>query len=162
CRGTVMSIDLVPLVLVLLFGALIGALVGWLSSRPSLSRLQSELEKERALHTERLKSYQDAESRFREAFESLSARALSENNEAFLQVAEPRLQQTRAETNADIDARKKSIEDLLAPMAQAIDRVDSEIKGAERRRIQDGASLLQRVASLDAVGKELQSETRRL
>jgi DNA recombination protein RmuC len=66
------------------------------------------------------------------------------------------------EANADIDARKKSIEDLLAPMAQAIERVDSEIKGAERRRIQEGSALLQRVASLDAVGRELQTETRRL
>jgi DNA recombination protein RmuC len=157
-----MSIDLLTLAAVLIFGAFIGALVGWLSTRPAHSRLNAELDKERALHGERLKTYQDAETRFREAFESLSARALNDNNEAFLQLAETRLQQTRTEANADIDAKKKAIEDLLAPMAQAIERVDTEIKGAERRRIQEGASLLQRVASLDAVGRELQGETRRL
>src|SRR6185436_9323067 len=93
---------------------------------------------------------------------SLSAQALNKNNEAFLHLAETRLTQTRTETAADIDARKKSIEDLLTPMARALESVDSEIKDAERRRVQDGASLLQRVASLDAVGKELQTETRRL
>ncbi len=47
-------------------------------------------------------------------------------------------------------------------MAKTLERVDHEIQDAERRRVQDGASLLQRVASLDAIGKDLQAETRRL
>jgi DNA recombination protein RmuC len=136
-------------------------LLGWLASRP-LERAQTQLDHERALQGERLKTYADAEQRFRDAFTSLSAQALNKNNEAFLHLAETRLKQTRTETAADIDARKKSIEDLLTPMATALERVDSELKDAERRRVQDGASLLQQVASLDAVGKELQSETRRL
>jgi DNA recombination protein RmuC len=152
------------LVVALLLGLalFVGAVVGWLAARPGFSRLRSELERDRALHAERLKTYQDAEGRFREAFEALSAQALSRNNEAFLHLAESRLGQTRAETTADIDARKKAIEDLLSPMAETLERVDGELREAERRRTQDGASLLQRVASLDAVGKELQHETRRL
>ena len=140
----------------------LGGLVGWLASLPALARLRSEVDRDRALQGERLKAYEQAEQKFREAFASLSAQALSKNNEAFLQLAELRLRQARTETTADIDARKKAIEDLLAPMAKTLERVDSEIKDAERRRVEDGASLLQRVASLDAVGKDLQTETRRL
>jgi len=149
-------------VVFLVLAVAVGALLGWLASNPARTRLQTQLDHERALQGERLKTYADAEQRFRDAFTSLSAQALNKNNEAFLHLAETRLTQTRTETAADIDARKKSIEDLLTPMARALERVDSEIKDAERRRVQDGASLLQRVASLDAVGKELQSETRRL
>src|SRR4029078_922107 len=63
---------------------------------------------------------------------------------------------------ADIDARKKAIDDLLAPMAKTLERVDHEIKDAERPRVQDGASPLQRVAALDANSRDLQAETRRL
>jgi DNA recombination protein RmuC len=140
----------------------LGGLVGWLAGLPALARLRSEIDRDRALQGERLKAYEQAEQKFREAFASLSAQALSKNNEAFLQLAELRLRQARTETTADIDARKKAIEDLLAPMAKTLERVDTEIKDAERRRVQDGASLLQRVASLDAVGKDLQTETRRL
>src|SRR5262249_59470478 len=70
--------------------------------------------------------------------------------------------QARTEATADIDARKRAIDDLLTPMAKTLERVDHEIHEAERRRLQDGASLLQRVASLDAIGKDLQTETRRL
>jgi len=157
-----MTVDSLSLLIALVAGLAFGGLVGWLAARPALTRYRTELETERLLHTERLKSYQGAETTLREAFASLSAQALSQNNEAFLHLAESRLREAQAETTAGIDARKKAIEDLLAPMAKTLDRVDGEIKDAERRRTQEGASLLQRVASLDAVGRELQTETRRL
>ena len=146
----------------LFIGLVVGAVVAWLAGRPVVARLRLQLDADRRLNEERLKAYEDAEARFRDAFSSLSARALTSNNEAFLQLAETRLKQARTEANADIDARKKAIDDLLAPMAKTLDRVDQEIQDAERRRVHDGATLLQRVASLDAIGKDLQSETRRL
>lgn len=143
-------------------GLALGLLIGWLASRPAATRLRSELEKERAVHAERLDTYQRAEASFREAFASLSAQALNRNNEAFLQLAETRLRQARTEATADVDARKKAIEELLAPMAKTLDRVDTEIRDAERRRHQESASLLERVATLDVNSRELQAETRRL
>ncbi len=157
-----MSIDPLILIAALLVGVALGGCLGWLAMRPEAFRLQAQIERDRAVHTERVSAYQEAEQTFREAFASLSAQALNRNNEAFLHLAETRLAQARSETTADIDARKKAIEDLLAPMNDALGRMDVQIKDAERRRVTDGASLLQRVASLDAVGKELQSETRRL
>lgn len=157
-----MPIEPVTLLATLTVGIVLGAGLAWLATRPAQTRLQAEVERERALHRERLLAYESSEQRFREAFESLSAQALSRNNEAFLHLAESKLGEARAQTNAEIDSRRKAIEDLLAPMSRTLERVDAEIKDAERRRHQDGASLLQRVASLDAMGKELQSETRRL
>ncbi len=150
------------LVVVLLAGAALGALVGWLASRPQHARLQANLDKERAVHAERLRTYEQAEARFRETFQALSAQALKANNENFLQLAETRLREARSEATTDIDSRKKAIEELLTPMKTALDSVDKEIKDAERRRIQSGAELAQRIASLDTVGRELQDETRRL
>ena len=140
----------------------LGLFVGWLAARPAQARLQTELEKDRAMHGERLKAYQNAESTLRESFQALSTDALQSNNRAFLDLAETRLQQTRVQAAGDIDARKKAIEDLLSPMAKTLEHVDREIKESERRRVQEGAQLLQRVASLDAVGKELRGETQRL
>ena len=68
----------------LLLGLALGGLVGWLAGRPAAARLQAELDKERAVHAERLKAYSDAEAKLREAFQALSADALKTNNEAFL------------------------------------------------------------------------------
>ena len=47
-------------------------------------------------------------------------------------------------------------------MAKTLEQVDREIKDSERRRVESGAQLLQRIASLDTAGQELRDETRRL
>jgi len=152
-----------PLTIVLVAVALaLGALIGWLAARPATARLQTALDKERTAHAEQLKTWQRAEQSFRDAFSSLSAKALSQNNEAFLQLAETRFRQARTEATADVDARKKAIEDLLSPMAKTLERVDAEVRDAERRRHQETATLLQHVATLDGSSRDLQAETRRL
>jgi DNA recombination protein RmuC len=161
-----MAIDPITLGITLIVGLAIGVAagvaVGRLAARPAQTRLQTELEKERAVHGERLKAYHDAEAKLRETFQALSADALKTNNEAFLSLAETRLREARTEAAGDIDARKKAIEDLLAPMAKTLEHVDREIKDAERRRVETGAQLLQKIASLDSAGQSLRDETRRL
>ena len=157
-----MSIDPLTLVITLILGLTIGVTIGWLVSRPAQARLRTEIDKERAVHAERLKAYHDAESKLRDAFQALSADALKTNNEAFLVLAETRMREARTEAAGDIDARKKAIEDLLAPMAKTLEQVDREIKDAERRRVESSAQLLQRIASLDTAGQGLRDETRRL
>ena len=157
-----MSIDPLTFVITLILGLAIGVTIGWLLSRPAHAGLRTELDKERAVHAERLKAYHDAESKLRDAFQALSADALKTNNEAFLQLAETRMREARTEAAGDIDARKKAIEDLLAPMAKTLEQVDREIKDSERRRVESGAQLMQRIASLDTAGQGLRDETRRL
>ncbi len=149
-------------VIALTLGFAAGALVGWLASRSSQGRLQFELEKERVVHAERLKAYHEAEARLRETFKSMSAEALQTNNRSFLDLAETRLREARAETTADIDARRKAIEALVAPLTKVLEQVDHELKDSERRRIESGAALMERIASLDTLGRDLRGETARL
>ena len=152
-----------PATFVLILAALaIGALVGWLAGRPATARLQAALDTERTARAAQERVWTQAEQAFREAFSSLSAKALNENNAAFLQLAETRLRQARTEAVADVDARKKAIEDLLSPMAKTLERVDAEVRDAERRRHSESVELLQRMALLDGNSRDLQAETRRL
>jgi DNA recombination protein RmuC len=141
---------------------LIGALVGWLAARPAQTRLKAELETDRAVHAERLRTYQDAESSMRDAFRALSDDALKSNNQAFLDLAETRLRDARTAATADIDDRRRAIENLLAPMAKTLGEVDREIRESERRRVEAGAQLMQAVASLDTAGQDLRSQTGKL
>ena len=143
-----MPITLIPSIITLILGLGLGALIGWIATR--------------TVFAERLKTHQDGESRLREAFQALSADALRTNNEAFLALAESRLREARTQAASDIDQRKKAIEDLLAPMARTLEQVDREVKDAERRRVESGAQLLQRIVSLDTAGQSLRDETRRL
>jgi len=157
-----MSIDLLTIAVTLILGLAIGAMVGWLASRPGQARLRTDLEKDRAVHAERLRAYGEAEARLRDTFQALSADALKTNNQAFLDLAETRLREARTEAATDIEARKKAIEALLAPMARTLEHVDREIEEAERRRVETGAQLMQKIVSLDSAGQSLRDETRRL
>jgi DNA recombination protein RmuC len=47
-------------------------------------------------------------------------------------------------------------------MARTLEQVDREVRDAERRRVESGAQLLQRIVSLDTAGQSLRDETRRL
>jgi DNA recombination protein RmuC len=157
-----MAIDIVPLGVTLILGLVLGAVVGWLASRPAYTRLRSTLDTDRAVHDERLKAYGDAEARLRDAFHAVSAQALERNNQQFLDLAESRLREARTEAASDIDARKKAIEDLLAPMARTLEQVDREVRDSERRRLQSGTELMERIVALDTAGQSLRDETRRL
>ena len=154
--------SIAALVLVLTIGIAAAAIAGWLLGRSSLSHLQGELATERAVHAERLQTYADAETKMRDAFQAMSAEALNSNNQAFLALAETRLREARTEATSDIDARKKAIDDLVAPLAKVIEQVDRELKDSERRRVETSATLMQRLSALDTTGRELRGETARL
>src|SRR4029434_11052413 len=126
-----MPINLIPSIITLILGLGRGALIGWIATR--------------TVFAERLKTHQDGEAPLRQAFQALSADALRTNNETFLTLAESRLREARTQAASDIDQRKKAIEDLLAPMARTLEQVDREVKDAERRRVESGAQLLQRI-----------------
>jgi DNA recombination protein RmuC len=156
------SIDPVIAIGALIIGLGLGALVGWLAGRPANARLSTELDKRDAVHAERLRAYEEAEATFREAFQALSADALKTNNEAFLHLAETRLREAKTDAAADIDARKKAIEDLLAPMQQTLEKVDREIKDSEHRRIANDTRLIEKIGTLDTMGQDLRAQTARL
>ena len=150
------------ILVVLVLGLATGVILGWLAARPGLARLRSEIDRDCAIHAERLRAYDDAGVKLRETFQALSAEALKSNNEQFLSLAQTRLQQARTEAATDIDSRRKAIEDLLAPMAKTLEQVDRELRESERRRIESGATLIEKIASIDTMGQDLRAETARL
>jgi DNA recombination protein RmuC len=156
------SIEPISLVAVLTIGLALGACIGWLICRPTIVRLQTDLERDRLVNAERLQGHDRVEAKLRETFQALSAEALHTNNRAFLDLAESRLREARTEAAADLDARKHGVEQLLAPLARTLEQVDREIKQSERHRVETTATLIQRIASLDTTGQELRSQTGRL
>jgi DNA recombination protein RmuC len=157
-----MSIEPFSLVVVLTIGLALGVLAAWLVARVGQFRLRAELERDRAVQSERLRAYEDVGTKFRETFQALSAEALTANNRAFLDLAEIRLRDARTQAAADLELRKQAVENLLAPMAKTLEQVDREIKESERRRIQNDSLLLQRIALLDTTGQDLRAQTGRL
>jgi len=127
--------------------------------RERLAATETTLRLEKQAAAEKLALLHDAETQLREAFEALSAEALRNNSEAFLQLATAKLQSTQQLAKGELDEKRAAIEHLVAPIQESLTRVDSELHNLENARIEAYTRLLQQVTSLSETQEKLKSET---
>jgi DNA recombination protein RmuC len=154
------------LLLVLWVGVLIGALVSWLVARarvPALreerARLVAQLDAERRSASDRSALLERAELTLRDAFGSLSAEALRQNNQSFLTLAETRLSELHRVAAGDLDLRQRAVDDLVRPLREALARVDDTLHQVEKERLTSYAGLLEQVRAMAHSQRALQEET---
>ena len=126
------------------------------------SRLSAELEMERRGSAEKIKILEQAELRLRESFQTLSAEALRQNNDSFLQLARTSLGELHKVSSAELDARQKSITELMSPIREALEKVDGKLQETEVARVGSYESLMEQVRSMAETQKELGTRTRNL
>ena len=68
------------------------------------------------------------------AFKALSADALARNNQAFLDLARATLAQTQEAARGDLEMRQQAIVEMVAPVRDSLDKVDSKIQELEKAR----------------------------
>ncbi len=137
----------------------VGALVAWLAGRVATARVLARLEAERQGSAEKLALLAEAESRLREAFGSLSAEALRQNNRSFLELAEARLGDARRSAAAELELRRRAVDDLVRPITVALERVDGKIREVEKERAASYAGLVEQVKAMARTQQALQAET---
>jgi DNA recombination protein RmuC len=140
------------LVLASLSALLLGILIGWLLQRSSSSQAMLILEKRLA----------DSDTRLRDAFQSLSAEALRQNNDAFLQLARTSLGELHKVSAAELDARQKSITELMSPIRDTLEKVDGKLQQTELARVGSYESLMEQVRSMAGTQRELETRTKSL
>jgi DNA recombination protein RmuC len=124
--------------------------------------LQARMDEEQKNAAERIAQLQTLEERLNREFQVLSAKALRENNETFLNLAQTKLETFQSEARSDLEQRQKAVENLVAPINETLARYDQEIQSIERSRSQAYGSLTQQVESLLVSQQKLESETSRL
>lgn len=90
-------------------------------------------ERDRA-HDERLKVYQEAESRLVDTFKALSGDALENSTKQLLTQAEALLKTFRDSTDGASQLHKKEIENLLDPVKTSLQKLEDQNHDMERRR----------------------------
>ena len=68
----------------------------------------------------------------RDAFGAMSAEALRQNNEIFLQLARGSLEQARDASAADLTARQKEIAALVTPVKETLDKLGDHLRSTDR------------------------------
>jgi DNA recombination protein RmuC len=143
----------------IVIGAAAGGLIGWLASRTRVARLEERIDAGQRAAQEKLALLDQAEHKLRDAFSSLSAEALRQNNQSFLALAQTKLGEFQHSASSDLDKRQKAVNDLVRPIHEALTRVDGKLQEVEKDRIATYSSLLEQVKAMAQTQQALQAET---
>jgi DNA recombination protein RmuC len=121
--------------------------------------LETALQKEREAATEKLALLNDAEKKLREAFDSLSAKALSANNQQFLDLAKATLEKFQEGARGDLDKRQTAIDQLVGPVKETLGKFDAKLGELEKGRLGAYEALRTQVQGLADSQNALKTET---
>ena len=103
-------------------------------------------------------------------FRALSAEALKSSNEEFLQLAATKLdglqreaqndlEQRQKALQGDLEQRQKAVEQLVAPLKESLDKVDTQVRTLEASRQKAYGELSSQVVTLTQTQERLRTET---
>src|SRR6201988_21671 len=125
----------------------------------SLFALQTRLEEKRKASQEKLTLLNNAEAKLADAFKALSADALPNNNQSFLDLAKQNLETFQQTAKGELERRQSAIGDLIKPLKESLEKVDGKIGELEKNRVGAYSELREQVKHLAQSHSQLQSET---
>ena len=94
----------------------------------------------------------------RTSFQALAGEALRRSNEEFLRLAEQTFAAQKVEAAAEMERRRRAVDELIAPMAEALAKTQQSLEQVNK----DSVGLRGEVARMHSSNQELRSETGRL
>ena len=128
-------------------------------SREANVQLKAALEGERRAAQERKDSFKQAAEELSEKFKALSRDALKDNNQSFLHLANATLEKFQETARGDLELRQKAIDQLVRPLKESLEKVDSKIGELEKTRAGAYSELREQVRGLATAQLQLQAET---
>jgi DNA recombination protein RmuC len=126
------------------------------------AELETRLDNESKKVQENINILNDARQKLSDAFKSLSADALNQNNQSFLELAKAALAQTQEAARGDLEKRQQAIVELVAPVRASLEKVDEKMQQIEQARAGAYSELREQVRSLADGQTRLGSETGKL
>ena len=121
-----------------------------------------EIAQRSAAFEERARIMGDTKQALENAFKSLSADALKDNNAAFLNLAKASLGEFQQVAKGDLEKRQLAIDALVAPVKDSLEKVDQKIHALERVREQAYGEIRQQFTQMAEAQALLRQETSNL
>lgn len=112
------------------------------------AELQTTIAKERKISEEKLGLLAEAQTTLSDAFKALSAEALNTNNQAFVQLARETLEKYQEGARGDLEKRQQAIDQMVKPVRESLEKVDSKIQQIEKERVGAYEGLTEQVRGL--------------
>jgi len=153
-------------------GAALGVLAG-LAARAGAARraeergariaeLEARLAAERTAAQEKLALLDEARGRLADTFRALSADALRQSSESFLELARATLDRQQVAARGELARREDAIAALLAPVKDALGRLDGELRAMERAREGAYGAVAEGLRQMAGAQEQLRAEAAQL
>lgn len=160
-------------VIAAIVGLVIGALVGilaatWRGRRKreslhlELAVVRAQVKTDEQIDRERQAALDQTIERLRSSFDSVAGQSMRSNNEVFLKLAREHLGQHNQNAATALMQREKAIEQLVAPIRDALNKTEQQIQRIEKERAETFGSLRSSIESVVVGQQALQKETRSL
>jgi DNA recombination protein RmuC len=124
------------------------------------------LETEKARLEERIvaekAALEQARNSLSESFGALARKALTENNESFLSFAKQELGKQQQSANSSLEAKEVAIANLLKPMGEALNKLQSTTQELEVKREGAYGTVLSEIKNIQETHQSLRRETTQL
>ena len=130
--------------------------------RTEFARLETLLAEERKAAEEKVRLVTEAGQKMSAAFKALSADALKNNSQSFLQQVQQTLQTVQAKNEAKLQEQQQQLSATVNPLKDSLLKMDEHIRTLEKERGQAYGGLTEMVKSLAQSQEKLQSETGKL
>ena len=130
--------------------------------REKNTELSTRLDIEQQNNLDKIESLENARIQLTETFTALSSKALKDNNEEFLKLAQENLKQYQAQAVNELDKKEKSIEHLLTPIKETLSKTEEQFRNIEKERKESQGALHKHLESMAQTQSTLQDETRKL
>ena len=133
-------------------GLLLGVLITWLITRSRHKRMIEERES----------AFELANAKLTQTFTELSNRSLQANSDAFLKLAEQRLDTQQEKAKGELNAREKAVEALVKPIRDALEASQKQIAELEKSRSEAYGGIKTQLEEMQLSQKSLKQETQNL
>jgi DNA recombination protein RmuC len=127
-----------------------------------LDKINTALNFELRTAQERVSAIEQGREELSNSFEALSSKALRNNNQEFLRLAQENLKQFQIKAQGDLDQKEKTFESLVNPIKQALEKTEQQIRQTELERKESYGSLTKHLEGMAQTQLLLQGETRNL
>jgi len=124
--------------------------------------LETIIEKERVATEEKLQVLEKAREELSNTFQVISAKALKNSHESFLELARATLGEYQKSAVRDLDLRQKEVKQIVEPVRDSLEKFDRQVQAMERVRQKAYGGLSQQVESLMTTQQQLHKETANL
>ena len=125
-----------------------------------LAMTTAALQAEQKTVADRQSLLEQTDDRLREAFASLSAKALQTNNQSFLELARASLSEYQKQATTDLQHRQQRIGDLVQPLHESLARVDAKLQQVEKERVGSYSQLSEQLRTLAVTTTNLERALR--